>query len=100
MNLRKDIRTLKKLTNELSGKKLFSIVVEGNAILFENEEKMELPEEVIKDIISSVDPKNIKKAKNKIIVKNLDFDKLSKHSLYYIAHEGIEPIIIYDDITP
>lgn len=100
MNLKKDIRTLKKLSNELSGKKLFSIVIKDNAILFENEEKMELPEEVIKDIISSVDPKNIKKAKNKITIKNLDFDKLSKYSLYYIAYEGIEPIIIYDDITP
>lgn len=100
MNLKKDIRTLKKLSNELSGKKLFSIVIKDNAIQFENGEQMELSEEVINDIISTSDPKNIKKAKNKIIIKNLDFDKLSNYSLYYIAHEGREPIIIYDDITP
>ena len=100
MNLRNDIRKLKQLSDGLAGKKIFSIVIKNNAIEFDNGEILELQEQVIEDIISSSDPKDIKQFKNKIIIKNLDFEKLSNYSLYYIAYEGREPVIIYDDIEP
>lgn len=98
MNLKNDMRKLKQLSDGLAGKKIFQIVIKDNAIEFENGEILELSEEVISDIISSTNPKDIQKIKDKIIVKNLDFEKLSKYSLYYIAYEGRDPVIIYDDI--
>ena len=101
MNLSKDIRKLMKLSDGIEGKQYFKLDIKkiNNKyfILFDNGEELEITEIVAKDIVDSVDPKDIVRNKNRITIKKMSFDKLADHSLFYLSYNG-EKTLIYDDI--